>query len=80
MQCHVNGVVINNTPKICNPNPDSLVHAIEVNDPLDLDAKLHVPLLLHGVSCFNVNVCCPSTDKLEDEDIPKINMMYASHK
>ena len=40
---------------------------------------LHIPLLLHDViSCFNV--CCPSTDKFEDEDIPKIIMTYKSPK
>ncbi len=75
MQCRVNGVVINDTPKFCICNPDDLAHAIKVDDPMDLDAMLHIPLLLHGViSCFNVR--CPSTDKFEDEDIPKIVMTY----
>ena len=35
MQCRVNGVVINNTPKMCIPNPDDSTHSIEVADPLD---------------------------------------------
>ena len=75
MQCHVNGVVINDTPKFCVHNPDDLAHAIEVDDSMDPDATLYIPLLLRGViSCFNVR--CPSTDKFEDEDIPKIVMMY----
>jgi hypothetical protein len=75
MQCCVNGVVINDTPKFCIRNPDNLVHAIKVNDPMDPDATLLISLLLRGViSCFNV--CCPSTDNFEDEDIPKIVMTY----
>ncbi len=77
MQCRVNGVVINDTPKFCIRNPDDLAHAIEVNDPMDPDATLHILLLLRGViSCFNVR--CPSTEEFEDEDIPKIVMMYKS--
>jgi hypothetical protein len=71
----LNDVVINDTPKICTPNPDDLAHSIEVDDPMDMDVKLHIPLLLRGVtSCFNVR--CPSTDEYEDGDIPKIEMTY----
>ena len=78
MQCRVNGVV-NDTPKFCVRNPDDLVHAIEVNDPIDPDATLHIPLLLCSViSCFNAR--CSNRDKFEDEDIPKIKMTYESPK
>jgi len=28
MQCRVNGVVINDTPKMCVPNPDDSTHSI----------------------------------------------------
>ena len=45
MQCYVNGVVINNTPKMCIHNPDDSMHSIEVADPLDPDAMLHIPLI-----------------------------------
>ena len=45
MQCYVNGVVINNMPKMCVHNPDDSMHSIEVADPLDLDAMLHIPLI-----------------------------------
>lgn len=77
MQCCINGVVINDTPKFCVRNPDDLVHAIEFDDPIDPDATLHILLLLcSAISCFNVR--CPNRDKFEDEDIPKINMMYKS--
>ena len=53
MQCRVKGVVINDTPKMCIPNPDNSTHSIEVADPLDQDATLHISLILKGVtSCF----------------------------
>ena len=37
MQCHMNmnGVVINDTPKMCVTNPDDSTNSIEVADPLD---------------------------------------------
>ena len=77
MQCRVNGIVINDTPKMCVPNPDDSTHSIEVTDPLDQDATLHIPLILKGVtSCFCVRR--PTTTKFEDEDIPKLDMTSES--
>jgi hypothetical protein len=75
----VNGVVINDTPKMCVPNPDDSTHSIEVADPLDPDATLNIPLILKGVtSCFGVRR--PTTVEFEDEDNPKLNMTYESPK
>ena len=77
MQCCLNGVVINDTPKMCVPNPDDSTHSIEVADPLDPDATLNIPLILKGVtSCFGVQR--PTTVKFEDDDIPKLEMTYES--
>ncbi len=77
MQCRVNAVVINDTPKMCVPNPDDSTHSIEVTDPLDLDATLHIPLILKGMtSCFDV--WRPTTVEFEDEDNPKLDMTYKS--
>jgi hypothetical protein len=77
MQCRVNVVVIKDMPKMCIPNPDNITHSIEVTDPLDQDAMLHIPLILKGVtSCFCVRR--PTTVKFEDEDIPKLDMTSES--
>ncbi len=77
MQCHVNGVIINDTPKMCVPNPDNSTHSIKVANPLDPDATLHTPLILRGVTiCFSVRK--PSMAKFADDDIPKLNMTYES--
>jgi hypothetical protein len=46
MQCRVNGVVINDTPKMCVSNPDNSMHSIEVADPLDPDSTIYIPLIL----------------------------------
>jgi hypothetical protein len=77
MQCRVNGVVINDTPKMCVPNPDNSTHPIEVAVPLDTDATLHISLILKGVtSCFGVRR--PTMVEFEDEDNPKLDMTYES--
>jgi len=79
MQCHMkmNGVVINDTPKMCVINPDDSTHSIEVADPLDQDAMLHIQLILKGVTSW-VCIRRPTTIKFEDEDINKLNMTYES--
>jgi hypothetical protein len=65
MQCRVNSVIINDTPKMCVPNPEDSTHSIEVTDPLDQDATLHIPLILKGVTS-----CCyvqrPTMVKFDD--------------
>ena len=77
MQCQMNGVVINDMPKMCIPNPDDSTHSIEVTNPLDPDSTLHIPLMLRGVtSCFCVRR--PSTAESADDDIPKLDMTYKS--
>jgi len=77
MQCRMNGVVINDMSKMCIPNPDDSTHSIKVADPLDPDATLHIPLILNGVtSCFCIRK--HSTAEFEDDDIPKLGMMYES--
>ena len=77
VQCCVNGVVINDTPKMCIPNLDNSTHSIKITNPLDPVATLHIPFILRGVtSCFCVRK--PSTAKFADDDIPKLDMTYKS--
>ena len=79
MQCRVNSFVINDAPKMCVHNPDDSTHSIEVIDPVDLDATLHILLILKGVtSCFCIRK--PSTAEFEDGNIPKLDMTYESHE
>ena len=67
MQCRVNGVEINDTPKIFVKNPTERSHAIVVDDPLAPDDSLVVPLQLEGViSVFSIRV--PSRHKYENSE------------
>jgi hypothetical protein len=64
MQCRVNGVEINNTPKIFVKNPTERSHAIVVEDPVVPDNSLVIPLQLEGVtSVFTVRA--PSRQEYE---------------
>jgi hypothetical protein len=64
MQCRVNGVEINDTPKIFVKHPTERSHAIVVEDPVASDNKLVIPLELDGVtSVFTVRT--PSRQEYE---------------
>ncbi len=77
MQCRVIGVVINDTPKMCIPNPDDSTHSINVTDPLDQDTTLHIPLILKGVTrCFCIRRS--TTVEFDDKDTPKLDMTSKS--
>ena len=67
MQCRVNGVEINDTPKIFVKHPTERSHAIVVEDPVAPDVSLVIPLQLEGVtSVFSVRV--PSRLEYENSE------------
>ena len=73
MQCQVNGVVVNDTPKIFVEHPTDQSHAIVVKDLMDPENTLVVPLELSGVtSRFSVRT--PTLQEFEDDDNPWIIM------
>jgi hypothetical protein len=73
MQCRVNGVVVNDTPKIFVKDPTNKSHAIVVLDPIDPGNELIIPLELNGVtSRFSVRT--PSLQEFENDDNPRIDM------
>ena len=75
MQCRVNGVVVNDTPKIFVENPTDQSHAIVVKDPIDSENTTIIPLELSGVtSRFSVRT--PSLQEFEDNNNPQIIMMW----
>jgi hypothetical protein len=61
MQCRVNDVIINETPKFLDPSPTDQMHAIAVVDPDDLSQKIILRLALRGVISL-LNVRKPSID------------------
>ena len=46
MQCHVNGVLINEVPKFLAPIPSETMHAIKIKSPIDATHPLIIPLKL----------------------------------
>jgi hypothetical protein len=67
MQCRVNGVEINDTPKIFVKHPTEHSHAIVVNDPLAPDISLVIPLQLEGVTSVFL-VRNPSCQEYENSE------------
>ncbi len=61
MQCRVNDVIINETPKFLDPSPTDQTHAIAVADPDNLSQTIILRLALRGVISL-LNVRKPSID------------------
>ena len=77
MQCRLNDVKIDETPKFLVNDPDEFTHAIAVGDPSDEEDPLIIPLLINGVtSYFPVRV--PTVSEWENEDITRIDMTCES--
>ena len=49
MQIRMAGVTIDDIPKLLAEDPDEKTHAIIVDDPLNLNEPLFIPLKLKGV-------------------------------
>ena len=73
MQCRVNGVVENDTPKIFVEHPTDQSHAIVVNDLMDSENTLVIPLELSGVTS-RLSVRTPTLQEFEDDNNPRIIM------
>jgi hypothetical protein len=50
MQCHVNDVIVDETPKFLAPQPTDHMHALTLNDPDDPLRPVIIPLELRGVT------------------------------
>ena len=72
MQCHLNGVQINEVP-ILAETPSKTTHAIELVNPFDATHPLIIPLKLSSITSY-FDVYSPSIAEYEDEDIPKIHL------
>ncbi len=62
MQCQVNDVIVNNTPKFLMSDPTDRTHALTIKDP-DHNAQMVIlPLALQGVTLL-LNVMAPTLDE-----------------
>jgi hypothetical protein len=62
MQCGVNDVIINNTPKFLTSDPTDHTHALTIKDPDNSAQMVILPLALQGVTLL-LNVRAPTLDK-----------------
>ena len=73
IQSQMAEVIINDIPKLLEEDPDDKTHAIIVDDPLNLNERLNVPLALKGVTSY-FPYRKPKASEYEDEFIPHIDM------
>ena len=73
MQSRVVGVKINELPKFLADKPDNETHAVVMNDPLDPQEPLIIPLQLKGVTSY-FPIRKPTVGEFEDPDLPHISM------
>ena len=72
MQCHLNGVKINEVLKFLNENPSETTHAIELVNPFDMETHYYFATVQFVTSDFDVY--SPSITEYENNDIPKIHL------
>jgi hypothetical protein len=67
MQCRVNDVTVNETPKFMVPDPTDQTHAMTLTDPANPSQTITLPLELRGVILF-LNVRTVTADQFNDQD------------
>ena len=67
------GVIINELPKLLAEDPDEKTHSIIVNDPLNTNEPLFIPLTLKRSRVISLSRN-PRVSEYEDESIPHIGM------
>ena len=74
MQCCMNGVLINEVPKYLAPVPSETIHAIQIENPIDANHPIIIPLKLNGVTSY-FEVRKPTQEEYENQNILKIELM-----
>ena len=67
MQCRVNDVTVNETPKFLVSSPTDHTHALTLNDPVHPSQTITLPLELRGVISF-LNVRTVTADQFNDQE------------
>ena len=71
MQCHVNGVLIDEVPKLLAPIPSKTMHVTQFVNPFDAICPIIIPLKVNRVtSCFEVRT--PNCEEYKNQNIFKI--------
>ena len=69
MQCRLNGVTVNDTPKFLTDNPTEESHSMILTDPEDAAHQLSIHLELDGVISY-FETCKPTQEEYEQSDLP----------
>ena len=77
-QCCLNGVHISEVTKFLDESPSMTTHTIELVNPSNVTHPLLILLQLSGVTS-NFDVYTPSSEKHENDDIPKIHLTAEEH-
>jgi hypothetical protein len=67
MQCRVNDVTINDTPKFLVPDPTDQTHELTLPNPVNPSQTITLPLELRGVISL-LNVRTVTADQFNDHD------------
>jgi hypothetical protein len=73
MQCHVNDVTVNDTPKFLVSDPTDQTHALTLRDPVHPEQMLTLTLKLQGVISL-LNVWTVTADIINNDEIPNYNL------
>jgi hypothetical protein len=73
MQCQVNDVTINNTPKFLACDPTDKSHALTLEDPGHPAQTVTLPLVLEGVTSL-LNVRAPTLDKWNSDAYRRLHL------
>ncbi len=77
MQCQVNDMIINNTPKTLTADPTDHTHALTIKDPDNPAQTVILPLALQNVTSL-LNVRAPTLDKWNSDTIWRLHLTSKS--
>ena len=77
MQCHKNGVLINEVPKFLAPVSSETTHAIQLENSINATYQIIFPLMLNRVTSY-FKVRTTSWEEYENQNILKIELMAES--
>jgi hypothetical protein len=75
MQCHVNDVTVDETPKFLALDPTETMHALTMTDPDDPLQTVTLPLQLRGVISL-LNVRIPTVDQFNVQTITRLHLTF----
>jgi hypothetical protein len=73
MQCRVNDVTVDNTPKFLAPDPTDKLHALTLEDPNHPAQTVTLPLALRGVTSL-LNVRAPTLDEWNSDAFRRLHL------